>query len=78
MITLEPTQQLVDDLFWEEIERARAMSPAEKLRAGAELFEYACRITLAGIRHQHPEASEEELRRILEARLELAERLEES
>lgn len=78
MSILEPTQQLVDDLFWEEIERARAMLPAEKLRAGAELFEYACRITLAGIRHQHPEASEEELRRILEARLELAERLEES
>ena len=44
--------------------------------AGEELFEYACAITLAGIRNQFPDASEEECLRILEERLELRERME--
>jgi hypothetical protein len=52
------------------------MPPEEKLLAGEELFEYACAITLAGIRNQFPDASEEECLRILEERLELRERME--
>jgi hypothetical protein len=51
------------------------MSPEEKLFAGAELFDYACEITKAGIRDQFPEADEEEVLRILRERLVLAERL---
>ena len=41
-----------------------------------ELFEYACSITLAGIRDQFPGLSDEECRRILEERLDLREQLE--
>jgi hypothetical protein len=52
------------------------MSPEEKLLAGADLFDWACEITLAGIRAQHPAATPEECERILQKRLELRRRLE--
>lgn len=68
--------RLADGLYRERVLEARAMLPEDKLLAGEELFEYACSITLAGIRNQFPEASEAECRRVLEARLELRERME--
>jgi hypothetical protein len=71
------TQQLIDELSREEVLAARAMSGEEKFLAGEELFNYACAITLGGIRNQYPELSEAEHRRILEERLALADRLEE-
>ena len=70
------TQRLMDELYREELLEARAMSPAEKARAGQQLFEAACRITLAGIRHQFPEASEERCREMLRERLDLQRRLD--
>ena len=72
------TQRLMDELYREELREARAMAPAEKILAGQQLFESACRITLAGIRHQFPEASEERCREILRERLDLQRRLEET
>src|SRR5947208_10506898 len=66
---------LIDELYKEEVLRARRMSPEEKFLAGEELFEYACSITLAGIRNQNPGFSEEDCRRELERRLELQERM---
>ncbi len=68
--------RLVDGLYRERVLEARAMAAEDKLLAGEELFEYACSITLAGIRSQFPGATEAECRRILEARLELRERME--
>ncbi len=70
------TPALIDALYREEVLAARRMSPEEKLLAGEELFDYACSITLAGIRNQFPNANEAELRRILETRLELQRKLE--
>jgi hypothetical protein len=67
---------LADVLYIEKIRAAQAMSPEEKLLAGPRLFDYACRITLSGIRHQHPELSEEAAHEILRRRLALARRLE--
>ena len=69
-------QRLAEELYRERVAEARAMPPEEKLLAGEELFEYACAITLAGIRNQFPGVSEEESLKILEERLELRERLE--
>jgi hypothetical protein len=69
-------QRLAAELYHERVVEARAMPPEEKLLAGEELFEYACAITLAGIRNQFLDASEEECLRILEERLELRERME--
>lgn len=72
------TQRLIDELYREEVVEARAMSPADKVRAGQQLFEAACRITLAGIRNQNPGATEEQCREILRQRLILQRKLEET
>ncbi len=64
-----------DRLFLERVERARRMSPAEKWRAGADLFEEACRWTLGGIRRLHPTWSETEVHTELQRRLQWADRL---
>lgn len=74
---MQPTRSLLDALFREEVEAARRMSPEEKFLAGPRLFEYASQITLAGIRSQHPEATEEEIRKFFSDRLNLRERLDE-
>ena len=72
------TQKLIDELYREELLEARQMSPEQKLLAGQDLFESACQITLAGIRHQFPDASEARCLEILRQRLELQRRLEET
>ena len=46
---MEPTRELIDDIYRERVLRARAMSPEEKFLAGPRLFEMACRITMDGI-----------------------------
>lgn len=66
----------IDDLRREEIDDARRMTPQQKLEAGGELFDYACLATKAGIRMQHPHASETEILQLLRERVELGERLE--
>jgi hypothetical protein len=52
-----------------KLAQAMRMTPAERFFAGAELFEQACEITLAGIRAQYPDRSDEfhvtELNRLL-------------
>lgn len=75
---MEPTQDLIDDLYRERVLRAREMSPEEKFLAGPRLFEMASRIVMDGIRHQHPDADEARVRQILAQRLALRERLERS
>ncbi len=64
------------DEFREALEQAERMTPTQKFFAGAELFDYACSITKAGIRSDNPGISEEEVLRILRERLELGCRLE--
>ena len=75
-IRMEPTKELGDQLYREEVLAARAMTPEQRMLAGAELFEFACKIAAAGIRNQYPGASEEEVAQRLAARLELQRRLE--
>jgi len=58
-------------LFAEEVARALAMDPGEKLLEGPRLFERACRLMMDGIRHQHPELDDEGVRALLAARLEM-------
>jgi hypothetical protein len=69
-------QRLAKELYDERVLEARGMPPEEKLLAGEELFDYACSITLAGIRDQNPGLSNKECLRILEERLDLRERME--
>ena len=67
---------LDEALYREKVLEARMMTPLEKLLLGEELFEYACEITLAGIRNQNPEFDEEDCQQELERRLQLAERMD--
>ena len=60
---------LTSRLYVEEIARARAMDPADKLLEGPRLFERACRLMIDGIRHQHPELDDEGVWALLSARL---------
>lgn len=60
---------LTDELYREEIARARVMRPEEKLLEGPRLFDRACRVMADGIRHQHPELDEAGIRALLAARL---------
>ena len=73
---MEPTDELLDQLHREDLDQARRMTPEQKFRAGAELFDYACEITKAGIRAQHPDADEETVLKLLRERIELADTLE--
>ena len=74
---MEPTQELIDDIYRERVLQARRMSPEEKILAGPQLFDYACRITRDGIRDQSPGATDEQVETILLQRLALRQRLEE-
>lgn len=50
--------ELIDQLDHEDVEQARRMTGTQKLRAGGDLFDDACRWTLAGIRRDHPGISD--------------------
>jgi hypothetical protein len=58
---MQPTDELLDQLQREDVADARRMSFADKFLAGAELFDYACRITMAGIRNQNPGFNEQQI-----------------
>ena len=71
-----PSEELIDELFRDKIRAARRMNDEDRFLAGPRLFDYACRITLDGIRNQFPNASESEVCEILRRRLATARRLE--
>ena len=66
---MSATKTLVDALYREEIARARAMSPADKLLEGPRLFERAMAVMLDGIRHQHPDLDDAGVHALRAARL---------
>lgn len=74
---MQPDRQLIDALERDRVERARAMSPEDKLMAGPRLFEQACRAMADGIRDEHPEATEAEVQELLGAHLALLRQQEE-
>lgn len=73
---MEPTPELVRSLYQDKIDAARGMSFAEKFMAGPELFDYACTISMVGIRMQHPDFDEAQVRGELRRRLEIGRRIE--
>ncbi len=62
---MQPTRELADALFREQVEAARAMTVEQRILAGMSLFEFACRVAADGIHHQFPEADESGVSRIL-------------
>ena len=73
---MEPTRELLDALDREDLDQARRMTGSAKLRAGGDLFDDACRWTLAGIRRDHPGISDADALRELRRRLALDEAME--
>ena len=73
---MEPTKELIDQLHREDLEQARKMTFEQKFWAGAELFDYACRITMSGIRHENPTFTEEQILNELRRRLAILARIE--
>jgi hypothetical protein len=60
IMTFMNIEALIDELEEEAIEDALRMSDEQKLLAGARLFEYACAITLSGIKADHPDWTHEQ------------------
>lgn len=54
-----------------QIERYRALTPAQRLRIGLELHDLVCKMSLAGIKFQNPNASDAALQQELVRRLEM-------
>lgn len=75
---MEPTQELVDDLYRERITRARAISWEDKFLASGELFELAVAFMEAGIRYDHPDADDQQVDGMIQRRLDIQRRLENS
>jgi hypothetical protein len=73
---MQPTQQLIDQLYQDKLRDARAAPFEDKLLDGARLFDRSCRIMRDGIRMQFPNSSEQKVEEILRSRLHIARRLE--
>ena len=72
---MEPTQELIDDIYRERVLRARRVPLGDKLLAGGELFEYVCNWMRAGLRNENPDADAEAIEELLLKRLELSRKL---
>ena len=70
-------QPQADAIYRERVLRARRTPPEERIMEGPRLLDYACAITLAGLRSENPTATEEELRQALRQRLALGRKLDE-
>lgn len=73
---MEPTPELIEALWREDIEQARRMSLGQKFFAGAELFDDACAVTRGGIRYENPRFTEQQVLEELRRRIALSERFE--
>lgn len=58
-----------------QIEKYRAMTGEERLKLAFNLHELSCAIAREGIRHLHPDATAEEVERLLRERIALAQTL---
>jgi hypothetical protein len=68
---MEPTKELIDQLYRERVEKARRMSAEDKFFGGARLFDRSCRIMADGVRSQFPGVHERRVQEILRERLNL-------
>ena len=63
------TQALIADIDRRKTRRAQEASMEEKLLDGPRLFRLSCQAIKAGLRLDHPSATEEELHELLIARV---------
>ena len=65
-----------DEVFRHRVIAARSLDVGEKFLAGPRLFERACVMASAGLRHRHPAADETAVRTLLRRQIALLRRLE--
>jgi len=58
----EQTDCYVESLNPRQIRVYRRMTGEQRFRIGFEISDFASRLAIAGIRHRHPDASDEEIR----------------
>ena len=58
-----------------QIEKYRSMTGKQRSKLTFELHQLACEVSRCGIRHQHPDASADEVERLLQERIALAQEL---
>ena len=63
-------------LFRERVRAASGLRADDKLLAGPRLFDRACGLAAAGLRHRHPEADEAAIRAMIDRQLAVLRRLE--
>lgn len=63
-----------DEGLARQIAMYRQMTGEQRLKIALDLHEFACNISRAGIRHQYPGATDEEVELHLRRRIELARR----
>jgi len=73
---MKPTQELVDDIYKERIQRARVTPPEQKLLDSFRLFEFSLGIMLDGIRDENPGADDKRVQELLARRFEILTQLE--
>ena len=74
---MEPTQELIDDIYREQCAACTCHSArAEASRPAADSSSSPARLMMDGIRHENPGADEDQVREILARRLDLRARLE--
>ena len=56
---------MVDDSFWEEVERSRRMTEQQRFRGTLEMIDLSRGLNISGIRHRHPDADDAQVREIL-------------
>ena len=64
-----PENTQMDADFWRDVERARRMTPQERVRIGHELFERSIYLMTQGLRMQNPNLTETELSAMRRERL---------
>jgi len=70
-------QPLIDQLYREEILRARKMTPQERLRATFEVTDFSLKMMRSSLRQHHPAADEAEILRLGRERIAKVRRMQE-
>jgi len=74
---MHPSQAYFDELFLNKVRAAQRVSPEERLLGALRLSDECAEIMRAGVRHQFPDASDEEVEQRLIERVRKYKRIQE-
>ncbi|MEN3942658.1 hypothetical protein WJU23_15260 [Prosthecobacter sp. SYSU 5D2] len=60
---------MVDAIHRDQIMRARKMTPEERFAEAMDLMDFSYEVMESGVRHDHPDATDEEVTQILRKKL---------